>query len=103
MALETGSNQTYELINVYTRRRSVAFLEDLIDACVLESYFPEEAVSKKLQFIDQTLTLLSGEPENIESFIQTVNAPRYPIRNQLLRLTAESSDLFGVIKEEGKV
>ncbi|MGA0369999.1 MAG: hypothetical protein ACO3N7_11190 [Kiritimatiellia bacterium] len=70
---------------------------------MLESYFPEEAKAKKLLFADQTLSLLSDESIDIKSFIQTVNAPTHSIRNQLLRLTADSPDLFGVIKEEGRV
>jgi adenine-specific DNA-methyltransferase len=84
-------------------RIEAAFLEDLIDACVLESYFPEEASAKNLCFIDQTLSLLSVKSHDIQSFIQTINAPSHPIRNQLLRLTADSPELFGVIKEEGRV
>jgi hypothetical protein len=36
-----------------------AFLEELIDACVLELYFPEEAAAKDLCFIDQVAELLN--------------------------------------------
>jgi hypothetical protein len=32
---------------------------------------------------------------------QTLNAPRHPIRNRLLRLTADSPDLLAVIKADG--
>ena len=45
---------------------------------------------------------------DIETFIATANAPSHPIRNQLLRLTAECdaalapSNLFAVIKQEGR-
>ena len=34
---------------------------------------------------------------------QTLNAPSHPIRNRLLRLTADSPDLLAVIKAEGAV
>ena len=34
---------------------------------------------------------------------QTLNAPSHPIRNRLLRLTADSPDLLAVIKTEGRV
>ena len=34
---------------------------------------------------------------------QTLNAPSHPIRNLLLRLTADSPDLLAVIKQEGRV
>jgi adenine-specific DNA-methyltransferase len=93
-----------------------AFLEELIDACVLELYFPEEAVAKDLCFIDQVAELVgpmspSGTPgedtrptaSDIETFVTIANAPTHPIRNQLLRLTADSPDLFAIIKQEGKV
>ena len=34
---------------------------------------------------------------------QTLNTPSHPIRNRLLRLTAESPDLLAIIKQEGRV
>ena len=34
---------------------------------------------------------------------QTLNAPSHPIRNRLLRHTANSPDLLAIIKQEGKV
>ena len=33
----------------------------------------------------------------------TLSAPSHPIRNRLLRLTADSPDLLAIIKAEGKV
>jgi len=109
--IEQGFKQLVHMIQKAKKqdlRVEAAFLEDLIDACVLESYFPEEAATKKLLFIDQTLSLLAGHSDTdnldeIQSFIKTINAPAHPIRNQLLRLTTESPDLFGVIKQEGRV
>ena len=103
------------------------FLEELIDACVLELYFPEEASAKDLRFMDQVSALLNvpqasrlptsaeqGRRDacdtispDIKSFVAT--APSHPIRNQLLRLTAECesahapSNFFAVIKQEGTV
>lgn len=32
-----------------------------------------------------------------------LNAPSHPIRNRLLRLTADSPELLAVIKQEGRV
>jgi hypothetical protein len=32
-----------------------------------------------------------------------LNAPAHPIRNQLARLTADSPDLFAIIRQDGKV
>jgi len=39
----------------------------------------------------------------LETLHNTLNASDHPIRNQLLRLTADSPDLLAVIKKEGKV
>ncbi|OQY19082.1 MAG: hypothetical protein B6I36_05205 [Desulfobacteraceae bacterium 4572_35.1] len=88
-----------------------SFLEELIDACVLELYFPDEAMDKNLLFMDEISALLHGDnasgfvanKEAAERFFATANAPEHPIRNRLLRLTADSPDLFAVIKNEGKV
>ena len=87
------------------------FLEELIDACVLEIYFPEEAAAKDLKFVEMVSTLLDigaasscvVDEEAITTFTAVANDPKHPIRNQLLRLTADSPDLFAVIKNEGKV
>jgi len=102
-----------ELVSMvqFTKREGMeipaAFLEELIDACVLELYFPEEAAAKDLQFIDPVSDLLKGESEPsqtfIETFVATANAPDHPIRNKLDRLIADSPDLFAVIKQEGQV
>lgn len=96
----------------FAKRESMAvesaFLEELIDACVLELYFPEEAADKDLQFMKQTATLLksssSGESrQNIESFVAVANDPNHLIRNRLDRILSDSPDLFAVIKREGEV
>ena len=91
------------------------FIEELIDACVLECYFPDEAAAKDLLFMDKVSSLLNMDAMSyadsssklshttIESFFATANAPDHPIRNQLMRLTADSPDLFAVIRKEGKV
>ena len=34
---------------------------------------------------------------------QTLNAPSHPIRNRLIRLTADSPNLLAIIKQEGRV
>lgn len=33
----------------------------------------------------------------------TLNAPSHPLRNRLIRLTADSPDLLAIIKQEGRV
>ncbi len=88
------------------------FMSDLIDACVLECYFREHMTERDLLFHDTLAPHLATDaPEASEAqqrdFLthlhQTLNAPSHPIRNRLLRLTADSPDLLAVIKQEGKV
>ena len=84
-----------------------AFLEKLIDACVMELYFPEEAASKKLAYIAPVSALLDRLPAlsaaMINDFFTTVNAPGHPIRQSLDRLATASPDIFRVILKEGEV
>jgi hypothetical protein len=89
-----------------------AFLEDLIEACVMECYFREHMAERDLLFHDTLAPHLAAyAPEASEAqqrgFLthlhQTLNAPSHPIRNRLLRLTADSPDLLAIIKHEGSV
>jgi adenine-specific DNA-methyltransferase len=88
------------------------FVEDLIDACVMECYFREHMAEKNLLFHDQLRPLLTGydssaskevQTDFLQRFYSTVNAPAHPIRNQLIRLTADSPNLLAVIKRQGAV
>ncbi len=88
------------------------FLEDLIDSCVMECYFRDHMADRDLLFHDQLRPLLEGydsksskeaQTSFLHKFYETVNAPAHPIRNQLIRLTADSPDLLAVIKREGAV
>jgi type I restriction-modification system DNA methylase subunit len=87
------------------------FFDDLIDACVMECYFREHMAQRDLLFLDDLASHLadydaaSGEAkqrEFLSNLHRTLNAPSSKIRNRLLRLTADSPDLLGVIKAEGK-
>ena len=91
---------------------AAAFLEDLIDACVMESYFREHMAERDLLFHDTVAPHLSVYDPTASETQQrdfmthlhtTLNAPTHPIRNRLLRLTADSPDLLAIIKQEGKV
>jgi len=93
-------------------KQAAQFLEDLIDACVMEVYFADHMAEKDLRVLDDTGALLrdydadATEPEQnqaLAAFYQKANVPEHPIRNRLLRLTADSPDLLAVIKEEGRV
>ncbi len=91
---------------------SATFLEDLIDACVMECYFRDHMAEHDLLFIDELAPSLDGyDPDAgetqqcafLEQFVATHNASKAKVRNKLLRLTADSPDLLAVIKEEGSV
>jgi hypothetical protein len=92
---------------------TVNFLEDLIDACVMECDDCEHLASRKLLGFHSDLEphLAAYAPEasaaQQRDFLtylhQTLNAPSHPIRHRLLRLTADSPDLLAVIKQEGNV
>lgn len=86
------------------------FLDDLIDACVMECYFRDHMAERDLLFIDELAPSLDGYDPNasesqqrafLEQFGATHNAPKAKVRNKLLRLTADSPDLLAVIKNEG--
>ena len=88
------------------------FLEDLIDACVMECYFREHMAKRDLLFLDDFSKHLNGYDRDacesdqrafLNRLISALNAPTSKIRNRLLRLTADSPDLLAVIKQEGKV
>ncbi len=75
-------------------------------------YFPEHMAERDLLFHDTLAPHLAAyAPEASEAqqrdFLThlhaTLNAPSHPIRNRLLRLTADSPDLLAVIKQEGRV
>lgn len=87
------------------------FLEDLIDACVMECYFRTHMFERDLLFLDDLSAQLiacdfsASETEQRDFLARlhgSLNAPSSTIRNRLLRLTADSPDLLAVIKEEGK-
>ncbi len=89
-----------------------AFLEELIDACVMEIYFADHMAEKKLSVITEVGEVIkpfakdSSEKtrwQQIQSFHETVNAPKHPVRNRLMRIPIDSPDLLRVIKEEGRV
>lgn len=77
------------------------FLEDLIDACVMECYFRDHMAQRDLLFLDDEDSA-EKRREFIANLHRTLNAPASKIRNRLLRLTADSPDLLAVIKAEGK-
>jgi adenine-specific DNA-methyltransferase len=88
------------------------FIEDVIDACVMEVYFYDHLAERDLLLMDDLAALFDSFNKNaseekqrdfIIGFHRTANAPSHPIRNKLIRLTADSPDLLAVIKKEGRV
>jgi hypothetical protein len=82
------------------------FLEELIDACVLELYFPAEAAAKDLQFITPVAVCLENPcctvtEKGIHHFIERCSA--CGLGEKPARLESASPDLFAVIKQEGRV
>ena len=78
------------------RPGAASFLEDLIDACVMESYFREHMAERDLLFHDTVAPhLAASAPEAsaaqqrdyLTHLPERLNSPGHPIRNRLLRLT----------------
>ena len=95
-----------------TSPEAAAFLENLIDACVMECYFPEHMAERDLLFLDDlALHLAAYDPEAsgakqgdfLSQLYTTLNASKHPIRNRLLRITLDSPDLLAVIKRESEM
>ena len=95
-----------------TSNQHAVILEDLIDADVMECYFREHMAERDLLFHDTVAPQLASyapeasavqQRDYLTHIHQTLNAPSHPIRNRLLRLTADSPDLLAVIKREGEV
>jgi adenine-specific DNA-methyltransferase len=90
---------------------ALKFLDDLIDACVMECYFHEHMTERDLLFIDELTPNIAGynpdapEAQQREFIVQLhgkLNGPTSKIRNILLRIPADSPDLLAVIQEEGR-
>jgi adenine-specific DNA-methyltransferase len=88
------------------------FLEDLIDACVMECYFHEHMAERDLLFLIDLVAYLDGyDPDSTEAkqrdfldhFHHTLNAKGSMIRDRLDRICKDSPNLLAVIKKEGKV
>lgn len=78
-----------------------AFVESLIDACVLEMYFEDEMLRCNLSFMARIEDLLDTI-KTLEAFYDVANDSKHPLRNGLLRLPVESPELFGLVLREGK-
>ncbi len=98
-----GDNLTSEVV--------AAFLEEVIDACVMEVYFPEHMHERKLelmalvrQFLPLDLDRLSEVDQwrCVAALFEQANTPNHQVRNRLMRITTDSPELLAIIKQEGK-
>lgn len=88
------------------------FFEELVDACVFELYFYEHMAERDLLFQTDTAALIKNYDTDVSkaeqlkfliNIYRKANEPDHPIRNRLIRLSADSPDLLAIIKEDGKV
>jgi type I restriction-modification system DNA methylase subunit len=103
------------LLTMFAKRTRASaqakFLQDLIDACVMECYFRDHMAERDLLFLDELIPYLgdydphaseSQQRDFVAQLYRTLNAPSSKIRNRLLRISAESPELLAVIREEGE-
>ena len=93
--------------------KSVAvFLEEVIDACVMEVYFADHMAEHRLGIMAHVTPLLQDFDDATlparqvalaQQFYAQANDSKHPIRNILIRIPVDSPDLLAVIQQEGKV
>ena len=88
------------------------FLEEVIDACVMEVYFADHMAEHRLGIMAHVLPLLqdfdaAAPPARqvalAQQFYAQANDSKHPIRNILIRIPVDSPDLLAVIQREGAV
>ncbi len=101
-----------QFAKVQEQTTPATFLEDLIDACIMECYFYEHMKERNLLFLDDlaphivaydSSTSETKQADFLAHLHKMLNAPSSKIRNRLLRLVADSPELLAVIKKEGTV
>lgn len=93
--------------------KSVAvFLEEVIDACVMEVYFSDHMTEHRLAIMAHVIPLLQDfdavalpakQVAVAQQFYAQANDSKHPIRNILIRIPVDSPDLLAVIQREGAV
>ncbi|MEO5607632.1 MAG: Eco57I restriction-modification methylase domain-containing protein [Polaromonas sp.] len=91
---------------------AAAFLGEVMDACVMEVYFPEHMDERKLDLTTHVTALLPPNASQMPpaklaqtalDFYEKANDSKHPIRNILIRIPVDSPDLLAVIQKEGAV
>lgn len=89
-----------------------AFLEQVIDACVMEVYFADHMAQQRLGITAHVTPLLQDinattppaqQVTAAQQFYAQANDSKHPIRNILIRIPVDSPDLLAVIQREGAV
>jgi hypothetical protein len=96
-----------------TDLKSIAvFIEEVIDACVMEVYFADHMAERNLGIMAQVTPLVQGfnaatpsakKVAAAQQFYAQANDSKHPIRNTLIRIPVDSQDLLAVIQREGAV
>ena len=88
------------------------FLADLSDACVMECYFSEHMAARELSLLADigphliqydTAATFAEREEFIRDLHDDLNSASATTRNRLVRLTADSPNVLGVIKAENVI
>lgn len=89
-----------------------SFIEEVIDACVMEVYFAQHMADKKLSLMAHVALLLHDfdaagtrvqQGNAAQRFYDQANDSKHPVRNILLRIPVDSPELLAVIQTEGAV
>lgn len=100
---------TSRSVNGGNNAPATRFVEELIDACVMECYFREHMAQRDLLFLDEVARHLdeydtdgreSKQREFLEHFHRTLDAPAAKVHNRLSRILAASPELLGVVLGE---
>ena len=93
-------------------KSTAVFLEEVIDACVMEVYFADHMAERRLGIMAHVTLLLqdfdaTAPPAQqvalAQQFYAQANDSKHPIRNILIRIPVDSPDLLAVIQREGAV
>ncbi len=85
-----------------TVAHETAFVEQWIDACVMQLYFGDEVARIGCDFFTPAAQLLTTCPD-VASLYAIAADSKHPVRNGLIRLPIDSPDIFAVILTEGAV
>ena len=107
-----AAKQKFQRVGDTSLQNAASFLEEVIDACVMEVYFSDHMAEKKLSLIEHVTSLLGGfsasaskgdQAQEALRFYELANGSKHPVRNILIRIPVDSPELLAVIQKEGAV